>query len=997
MLVHHPIHHAFFFFFILLLSFPNYSQSLTTHEDDERAILLILKQHWGYPFSLEQWNSTSSPCDWPGISCNSNRSVTRISHSRMYTEGSFPDSTILCQLNNLVSINFSSNSLWGTIPANLSTCSKLETLDLSTNYLKGKIPGELFSMKTLRSLNLRNNMLFGEIPTPMVAYSLESLDLSYNLLNESIPKDIGNLYNLSYLDLSMNSFSGSIPYDIGNLYNLGYLDLSINSLSGPIPNALLDLQQLSHLSLSFNKLTGEIPSQLFSMKKLRSLNLGQNMLSGEIPTPRVVYSLLEYLDLSSNHLNGSMPEDIGNLYHLSSLDLSNNSLNGSIPDNIGSLYNLGHLDLSNNSFSGPIPARLLRLHNLHYLSLASNNLSGEIPVKLDLFSLTHIDLSDNQFSGDICKTVSNIWDTPTLDTLWICLNHFSGRIPYELVKGKFPYDICFDKVNLCSCLIDKKELPICPSQWLSDIMPLHINCSSNKPSKSKKIIITCVAIAALLIIGLGILILVFRPKGERREENDGEEEQTMIPFQRLEFSEGEILGGLTDENLIGNGGSGKVYRVTTTQGQSVAVKSIRHEPRQGHRLQKQFLAEVQILGGIRHCNIVKLLCCITGNNTKLLVYEYMDKQCLYRLLHGKKKGLTVVETSAQVLHWERRLNIAIGAAQGLKYMHHDCSPPILHRDIKSSNILLDSEFNAKIADFGLAKIPASEANPETASAIVGTFGYIAPEYCSTLKVNVKSDIYSFGVVLLELATGREAVTPNEDINLAQWAYKHQREGNSVADVLDEEIKDPHYLEAATILFKLGLACTLSSPSSRPSMKYVLQILQRCNNAFERAIPNGATETQINSLACVFKLVRSCPHLKPLLHIAAVKTPGVGGGHVPPPAPIPATVPPPPSPPISVTQSTPAAIGQKSLKSVLDAIVLNWYYSELAAICLVEGGSSKGNGLGNRGRISKNRVFYCDIDFDSKSTQFNNVTLLFTLSNTVIDESSWKGRSIILLS
>ncbi|XP_031110662.1 LRR receptor-like serine/threonine-protein kinase GSO2 [Ipomoea triloba] len=676
----HPHHHALMFFFIILLfSSLNYSsQSLkTTHGDDERGILLSLKQHyWGNPSSLEQWNSTSSPCDWPGISCNFNGSdVTGIYLYDSGLKGSFP-SKIICQLNSLSSIDFSHNSLWGSIPVGLSSCSKLEDLDLSANNFTGNIPGELFSMKTLRSLYLQENKLSGEIPTiSMVAHSLENLDLS------------------------------------------------------------------------------------------------------------------------------------------------SNQLNGSIPDNIGSLYNLVQLDLSKNSLSGPIPARLLQLHKLYYISLASNNLSGEIPVKLDLFSLKRIDLSDNQFSGDICETVSHIWDTPTLDTLRICLNHFSGRIPYELVKGKFQYDICFDKVNLCSDLIDKKELPTCPSQWLSDTLSLHINCSSNKPSKSKKIIITCVVIAALLIIGLGILIRVFRPRVGRRKEPDGEE-WSMISFQRLKFNKWDILGGLIDENLIGNGGSGKVYRVITKKGQKVAVKSIRHEPKQGQGLmEKQFLAEVKILGGIWHNNIVKLLCCIRGNTTKLLVYEYMDKQCLHKWLHGKKRGLTT-----QVLQWERRLKIAIGAAQGLCYLHHNCSLPIVHRDIKSSNILVDSDFNAKIADFGLAKIMASEGDPETASAVVGTFGYIAPEYGSTRKVDAKCDIYSFGVLLLELTTGREAVTGNEDINLAQWAHKHQREGKSVADALDEEIKDPRHLEAMITIFKLGLACTLSSPSSRPSMKDISRIL-----------------------------------------------------------------------------------------------------------------------------------------------------------------------------
>ncbi|XP_031110654.1 receptor-like protein kinase HSL1 [Ipomoea triloba] len=608
MLQHHPIHHAFFFF-ILLLSFPNYSQSLTTHDDGERGILLSLKQHWENPSSLERWNSTSSPCHhWPEISCIDG-SVTEIYLSGMNIRGSFP-SKIICQLSNLSSIYLSMNYLWGTIPVGLSNCSKLEELDLFENLLTGKIPGELFSMKTLRFLNLQENMLSGEIPTiPMVAHTLEYLLLSFNQLNGSIPDDIGNFYNLVALDLSMNSFSG------------------------PIPARLLQLQQLSYLSLSFNKLSGEIPTQLFSMKKLISLRLGHNMLSGEIPTLMVSQSL-QKLDLSSNHLNGSIPATLLRLHQLSYLLLASNNLTGEIPAS-------------------------LDLFSLIYINLSHNHLSGSIPRGFEeLQQLETIDVSHNKFSGEICETVSRM--SAARLTLRICKNHFSGRIPYQLMDRKYKHR-CFDEANLCSYVMDKR-LPTCPSQLFSDYsVPQH--CASNKPSKSKKIISAIIAV--VLIVGLGILILVFRYAWGRRRENDGEE-WSIISLQRLEFNKWDILGNLTDENLIGNGGSGKVYRVITKKGQSVAVKSIWHEPKQGQGLmEKQFLAEVKILGGIWHNNIVKLLCCIRGKTTKLLVYEYMDKQCAYKWLHGKKRGLTT-----QVLQWERRLKIAIGASQGLCYIHH---------------------------------------------------------------------------------------------------------------------------------------------------------------------------------------------------------------------------------------------------------------------------------------------------------------------------------------
>lgn len=202
----------------------------------------------------------------------------------------------------------------------------------------------------------------------------------------------------------------------------------------------------------------------------------------------------------------------------------------------------------------------------------------------------------------------------------------------------------------------------------------------------------------------------------------------MIRFMRLDFTKWDILSNLTDNNVIGKGGSGKVYRFAISQtGENVAVKKICSEKKSEHRLKKEFLAEVEILGLIRHSNIVKLLCCIFSKNTKLLVYEYLENQSLDIWLH-KRESFSVEHSSIQlvVLDWPKRLQIAIGAAQGLCYMHHDCAPPILHRDVKSSNILLDSEFNGKIADFGLAKLLAKRGQPETASAIAGTFGYIAP-------------------------------------------------------------------------------------------------------------------------------------------------------------------------------------------------------------------------------------------------------------------------------
>ncbi|XP_031113553.1 systemin receptor SR160-like [Ipomoea triloba] len=771
--------------------------------------------------------------------------------------GELPVETLL-NMTSLKTLVLSFNNFVGGLSQSFSSLVNLETLDLSSNNISGLIPSGMCKdpKNTLKVLYLQNNLFTGPIPERLSNCSqLESLDLSFNYLNGKIPSSLGSLLKLKDLMIWLNRLEGEIPGELMHLQYLETLILDFNDLSGSIPETLSNCTNLKWISLSNNFLSGAIPASFGRLSNLAILKLGNNSISGNIPAELGNCSSLLWLDLNTNFLNGPIPPYLfkqsgnialpllsvkhflyiwndtseqchttGNLLEFGGitedrldrisarqpcrftvykdiisqpsfshngsmvfLDLSYNMLEGNIPKELGSLYYLLVLNLGHNHLSGLIPQELGGLKNARLLYLSHNRLNGTIPQTLtSLTLLGYIDLSNNLLVGTIPH--SDLFDTYSRE-------FFANN------SGLFDY--------------------IHPEYGLES------NSSSNssyKPGGSEKnyyIIIPCAGIA--VVIGLVILLLVLRCGGERRVESDGEE-WSMISFQRLEFNKWDILGGLKDENLIGNGGSGKVYRVITRKDQRVAVKSIWHEQKQGQGLmEKQFLAEVKILGGIRHNNIVKLLCCVRGKTTKVLVYEYMEKQCVHKWLHGKKRRLTT-----QVLQWETRLKIAIGAAQGLCYMHHGCNPPIVHRDIKSSNILVDSDFNAKIADFGLAKMLASQGDPETVSAVVGTFGYIAPEYGSTRKVNVKSDVYSYGVVLLELTTGREAVTVNADMNLAQWAHKHQRKGNSAVDALDEEIKDPQHLKAATTVFKLGLACTLSSPLNRPSMKDILKILQRCH-------------------------------------------------------------------------------------------------------------------------------------------------------------------------
>lgn len=318
-------------------------------------------------------------------------------------------------------------------------------------------------------------------------------------------------------------------------------------------------------------------------------------------------------------------------------------------------------------------------------------------------------LQDNQFSGSLPTVTGNL----TLRTLDLSSNQLSGNIPQEYDKNDYHF---YNNLNLCS-------------KYTNHYIQVR-RCSGKI-----RVVIAVVALVALLVI---VTLLCYTVKKNwnfttdqlmwRKKRHENQDPDWMfISFQQLGFTESEILVNMTVENLIGSGGSGNVYRVgVNPNGNFVAVKRIWNKRNLDHRLEKQFLAEVEVLGSIRHSNIVKLLCCIYSGNSKVLVYEYMENQSLDKWLHQKRSEKAITASAHCVLEWRTRLQIAVVAARGLCYMHHECSPPIIHRDIKCSNILLDHELNAKIADFGLAKVLANWGETETASAIAGTFGYLAP-------------------------------------------------------------------------------------------------------------------------------------------------------------------------------------------------------------------------------------------------------------------------------
>lgn len=756
------------------------------------------------------------------------------------------------QLKKLKKLWMASTNLIGEILETIGDMPALEFLDLSINNLTGSIPSGVFKLKNLSEVYLHSNSLSGEIPQAVESLNLKFIDLSANNLRGKIPNDFGKLENLSNLSLMFNQLSGEIPEGIGLLPSLKDIRLFNNMLSGALPPDFGRYSPLESFQVSVNNLTGSLPEHLCAGGKLVGVAAQDNNLSGELPESLGNCSSLLMVKIYNNSFTGSIPAGLwtgfnlsmvlirDNMFtgelpdkmsgNLSRLEISNNRFSGKIPTGVSSWRNLVVFQASNNLFTGPIPGELTALPSLTTLLLDQNQLSGSLPLDIISWkSLTALNLSRNRLSGEIPEEIGFL---PVLKDLDLSENQFSGKIPPQIgrmmlislnlssnrLTGEIPSQ--FENGAYASSFLNNPGL--CASSSNVKLKSCFFVPRKSSKGSSQHVAVIIGSVIAVFLVALLSFFYMIRIYQKRKIELTSTE---ITSFQRLNFRETDILPKLTESNVIGSGGSGKVYRVPISHtGEVVGVKKIWNNRKLDQKHEKEFLAEVQILSTIRHLNIVKLLCCISNENLKLLVYEYMEKRSLDQWLHKKNRSSLSGTVRDEVLNWPRRMQIAVGAAQGLCYMHHDCSPTIVHRDLKSSNILLDYNFNAKIADFGLAKILIKEGEFATMSSVVGSFGYIAPEYARTRKVNEKTDIYSFGVILLELTTGKEANNGDEHTCLAKWAWRHIQEGKPIVDALDKEIEEPCCLEEMIRVFKLGVICTSTPPTERPNMRMVLQIL-----------------------------------------------------------------------------------------------------------------------------------------------------------------------------
>ncbi|XP_062218649.1 receptor-like protein kinase 5 [Phragmites australis] len=765
--------------------------------------------------------------------------------SNPFAPGPIPDE--FGKLTKLKTLWLSGMNLTGGIPDTLSSLTEMTMLDLSQNKLHGEIPAWVWKLQKLQYLYLFANNFAGGISPNITAVSMLEVDLSVNRLTEPIPETIGNMKNLTLLYLYLNNITGLIPTSIGLLPNLKDLRLFNNSLSGALPLELGKHSPLGNLEVCNNLLTGDLPDTLCFNKKLYDIVVFNNNFSGVFPAtlgqcdtlnnimvynnrftgdfPEKVWSAFPYLTsvhIQNNGFTGTLPSvissnitfiEMGNNWFsgavpasaagLKNFKAENNRFSGPLPANMSGFVNLNELNLAGNMISGSIPPSIRSSGRLNSLNLSSNQISGAIPAAIGLLPvLTILDLSNNELTGDIPQEFNNLH----LSVLNLSNNLLTGAVPESLQSQAYEGAFLGNR-GLCAMVTLNTNLPVCRYHRHNQM--------------STGLIISAVLVGVALIIGAvgGVII-------QRQKRRQDVTVWKMTPFRTLDFTECDILTKLREEDVIGSGGSGKVYRVHLRgrgcAGTMVAVKRLWSRGKTDARLDKEFDSEVKILGDIRHNNIVSLLCCISSDDTKLLVYEFMENGSLDRWLHRRKGA-----SAPPPLDWPTRLGIAIDAARGLSYMHHECAQPIMHRDVKSSNILLDPDFHAKIADFGLARILVKSGELESVSAVGGTFGYMAPECGRGTKVNEKLDVYSFGVVLLELTTGRVANDGGAECCLVEWAWRRYKAGGPLHDVVDGSIQDrPVFVDDAVNVFLLGVMCTGDDAPSRPSMKQVLQQLAR---------------------------------------------------------------------------------------------------------------------------------------------------------------------------
>ncbi|KAL2556288.1 Leucine-rich repeat receptor-like protein kinase PEPR2 [Forsythia ovata] len=712
------------------------------------------------------------------------------------------------------------NRLTGRIPSGFSNLTNLTFVSLAHNDLTGAIPSDLGknNLPGLVKLDLTGNRLNGRIPSGMCAGNrLVVLALGNNNFNGRFPKEIMRCKSLNRLILRNNLLQGSIPDGIEKNSGISFFDIRGNLLEGRIPIRFGFWSNLSMIDLSENKFSGSIPKEFGNLQNLQVLRISSNRLTGEIPRELIHCPKLTELDLSTNNLSGQLPPGILSSFIMKSIRLQENKFNGVIPDSFTSSQSLQELQLGSNMLEGPIPCSLSKIrHFSSVLNLSMNKLSGEIPKCLsNLDKLEILDISSNGFSGEIPSEVNNM---VSLSFVNISFNLLSGKIPdsWGKILDSHPGS---SLGNPRLCLISTEST--------------YCGKKDTKSYTRGKILAGIMAAVVLLLAFLlaAVYILLIRIQNSSSTEQSILHSQSRTEDLPDDLNFEDILHATerwSDKYVIGRGKHGTVYRTQSVRSRkNWAVKKV-------DLSESQISVEMRTLSLIRHRNVVRMEGYSIRNGYGYIVTDYMPGGTLHELVHQ--------ENPRMALNWETRFRIALGIAQGLSYLHHDCVPKIIHRDIKSNNILMDSELEPKIGDFGTAKLDSDIDESSTVSEIVGTLGYIAPENAYSTRLSEKCDVYSYGVILLELLCRKLPVDSSfeEGLDIASWVRKNlQSNSSDFLSCFDEEIQcwDLEEQRKALDLMDIAIKCTEFMADNRPSMREVVGSLISLNCRRKSSVNN----------------------------------------------------------------------------------------------------------------------------------------------------------------
>ncbi|KAM7481713.1 hypothetical protein LguiB_006296 [Lonicera macranthoides] len=799
--------------------------------------------------------------------------------------GEIPNS--IGNLTSLESLSFVSNNLVGTLPDSLGELKNMSQLTLGANQFSGVIPPSIYNLSLINLFSASENQFHGTLSSELglMFPLLEGLQLGNNQFTGPLPLSFSNATKLRYIDLAINNFTGKISVDFGKLQNLSLFSLGINNLGsgeldemdfisslancsnlqvlelgynqlrgalpykvsnfstqlyylsiagnqiyGRIPSWICDLVGMTQLTLWYNELTGSIPTNIGSLWKLVRLGLHSNMLLGELPISIGNLSILTELLLFDNTLQGQIPSSIGNCKKLILLDLSQNNFSGTIPQEIFGISTLSRLlNLSHNFLFGELPSEIGELINLSVFDVSENKLSGEIPNNLgSCADLQNLYLGGNIFQGAIPLSLSSLKGIQVLD---FSRNNLSGQIPkflenfslmnlnlsYNDFEGNVPTEGAFKNASAFSIVGNNR---LCGGIYYLQLPRCAIPGSNErKMPRIHLLLIIIIPSAFVVITVLSSLYCWFKKKRKVQSSRAFVAEQFLyVSYENL-FK---ATNGFSLESVIGVGSFCTVYKgILNLEEKVVAVK---------------------------------------GNDFKALVYEFMFNGSLGRWLHSSQEA-NDGPSERQTLNLRQRVNIATDVVCALDYLHNSCGRLIVHCDLKPNNILLDGDMVAHVGDFGQARLhlDSSYSNQSNTVGIRGTIGYTAPEYGMGGEISAKGDVYSYGILVLEMITGKRPTDPQFTEGLNLHNYAKMSLPNCVMEIVDPMLLNNIEEEASTIvsdgnqrlqasneniedslisLVKIGVTCSMQSPQDRIDITSVVRELHSINkilrNDFARA-------------------------------------------------------------------------------------------------------------------------------------------------------------------